>query len=206
MWIVSVTGACGSGKSYFSQQLKQNIVARGLSCEVLESDHYYHDLSDIPEEKRRDTDFCQPQAIDFALLVKHIQMLRQGFSIERPNYVMESATRQHSSSIKPCDVLIVEGILIHTQAYIMQHSDITVFMDMPLDICLARRLERDAKFRNLPYQVILDAYPSIRHSFFQHTKPIKSLANLVLKNASDVESALYNLPVFFPKNELRSKL
>ncbi len=180
MILIAVTGACGSGKSVFSGQLAREIIKTGMSCEVLNSDHYYKDFSHLSASEMAEKNFCEPDCINFERLIHDIQGLARGETIQRPCYeIGKSKILPETQPISPTEVLIVEGILVSQNLYIKRYSDINIYIDMALDICLARRLVRDAEERNQPNKFILGTYEKhILPSFFRYTEPAKALSTL----------------------------
>lgn len=187
MILISVTGACGSGKSVFSEQLARILIAAGRTCEVLNTDHYYKDFSHLSADELAQKNFCEPDCIHFDQLINDIQRLARGETIQRPCFeISKSKILPETMPIAPAEVIIVEGILVLQNPYIKRNSDINIYIDMDLDICLARRLVRDVNERNQSYEFILGTYERhIRPSFFQYTAPAKTIATL--KAQTDAE-------------------
>jgi len=52
---------------------------------MLSMDSYYRDFPDLSLEERRKLNYDHPNAFDFDLLYKHLQMLIQGESIKYQN-------------------------------------------------------------------------------------------------------------------------
>jgi len=81
-------------------------------------DHAQHGLllqrfPDLSLEERRKLNYDHPNAFDFDLLYKHLQMLIQGESIKVPEYSFELYGRTGNYEIVvPRPVIIVEGILL----------------------------------------------------------------------------------------------
>ena len=77
------------------------------------SDMYYKDQSNEPLVKRIMANMDRPQAIDFALLVKHLKKLSKGEKVKQPIYdFAKHVRRKRTVSIEPKSVIIIEGLLI----------------------------------------------------------------------------------------------
>lgn len=193
---IGITGASGSGKSSFSKQLSERLLSFGMSCSIVECDHYYHPSNHLSKEERNKLNFCQPDIIDFTLLESDLALLKNQQAIQLPCYNMETGAREKSTTtVIPADVVIVEGILIFSSQTIRDNCQIKIFVNQKLDLCLSRRLPRDRNERNLDYDFILKTYETlIRPSFFRHTLPSIKDSSLVLNSDNDINAALKKLP------------
>ena len=85
----------------------------------------------------------------------------------------------------------MEGILLFTDPKLRALFNITVFMDTPLDICLMRRIRRDAQERGRSLQSIMEQYERcVRPAFFEFIEPSKQHADLVVTRGGRNEIAL----------------
>ena len=60
---------------------------------MLYHDNYYRDQSDIPLEERRKTNYDHPDAMETELLVRQLQELKEGKTIQCPTYDYTLHTR-----------------------------------------------------------------------------------------------------------------
>jgi uridine kinase len=68
---------------------------------------------------------------------------------------------------------------------------ISVSVDVAMDICLCRRIERDQKDRGRQFADIRDQYLStVRPMFLKYVAPSKSFADLIIPNESQNASVL----------------
>ncbi len=189
---IGITGPCGSGKSYMSAHLAESLEKNNIRCEVIVSDHYYKDIGPLSKEDMKKINFCSPDAIDFLLLEKHLALLKNGCSIDRPKYDMKSASRKKETvKIEPAEVIIIEGLLILSSQYIKELCQLKIFLEFPLDLCLARRLFRDHHERELAYDFVLGTYEKfIRPSYLKYTSPQAHSVQLKLINYDEVRNAI----------------
>ena len=87
-------------------------------------------------------DFDNPNAIDWDLLIKGIDMLLQGKPFNKPFYDDHLKQRmEKTEKIYPdSKVIIVEGHLIFTNEELMKRFNLKVFIDTDDDVRLSRRV------------------------------------------------------------------
>ena len=103
MYTVGIVGGSASGKTTFVKSLS-DLLPRG-KFQIISQDDYYNDLSHLTREERKSVNFDHPDALDFDLLVSHIQLLKAGKAIEQPTYDFKIETRaSHTIRIEPTPV------------------------------------------------------------------------------------------------------
>jgi uridine kinase len=150
MRIIGLTGASGSGKSTIAAAFHR--LCQGSDntplVTLLSVDAYYRDLSHLTLADREQVDFDHPSAIEFELLAEHLAALRRGLAIPCPCYDFSTHTRVTATDIiAPTPIVLVEGLLLGAWEQVSAQVDSLVFVDTPLELCLARRLERDSAER-----------------------------------------------------------
>jgi uridine kinase len=178
--VVGIAGGTGSGKT----TVARNIV-RGLpqgSSVLLEHDGYYRDFSRLSVEERAQINFDHPDALETDLLLEHLRMLREGQSIEKPKYDYVTHTRsKEAEHVEPVPVVVVEGILIFTEAELRKAFDIKIFVDTAPDIRVLRRLQRDTKERGRSVEsVIRQYYAAVRPMHLEFVEPSKRYADVII--------------------------
>ena len=192
--IIAIAGASASGKSLFASTVYQELVAElgsgGIA--ILAEDAYYRDQSQLSFEQRQLTNYDHPSAFEHDLLAKHLQQLRDGKSVEMPQYSYTTHTRLTDTiQVKPGRVIMVEGILLLSDPRLRETFDISVFMDTPLDICLLRRMKRDLEERGRTIASVTEQYEStVRPAFFDFILPSKQFADLVVTRGGQNEIAI----------------
>ena len=145
MLVIGIAGGSGSGKTSVVKKIIQSIPKEKVS--VLSQDAYYKDNGHLPQEEKEKINFDHPSAIEWPLLVHHIDELRDGKTIEMPTYSYVTCARgKDTIPVNPCDVLIVEGILIFTDKPLCRNLDIIVFVDTDADERLIRIIQRDVVY------------------------------------------------------------
>ena len=182
MLIIGIAGGTGCGKTTVVNQIINELPTGEVG--VISQDSYYNDLSHLSLEERRKTNFDHPKSIDFELLEKHLTQLRAGKSIEQPLYsFLECNRTEKTILIHPSKVMIVEGILILTNAKIREMFDIKIFVHADSDERLIRRLKRDVNERGWDLNETLEKYQTnIKPMHEQFIEPMKEHADIIIPN------------------------
>ena len=121
--VIGVAGGSGSGKTTVVSRITEALGSEHVS--VLEHDRYYRDRNDLRLEERAALNYDHPDSLETDLMVRHIEALRQGHRVEAPVYDFARHTRTASTdTIVPGRAIIVEGILIYTDAALRALMDV----------------------------------------------------------------------------------
>ena len=198
MFIVGITGGTGSGKTTIINEVNKLFDSSDI-C-LLSSDSYYKNNANLDFSQRDKLNYDTPEAIDFNLLNKHIDLLKQGININVPNYCFATHLRlENSTVLEPKKILIIEGILILTDKNLRDSIDYSVFLDCPRDVRFQRRLERDIKERGRNYNDVVNLFETrldYMHSKF--VEPYKSKCDLILNTNENID--INPLVKFIKKN------
>ena len=195
--ILGIAGASGAGKSHLAQELYCRLTQTHLrdDVQIIHEDSYYRDQSTIDLEARKLTNYDHPDAFEHELLVQHLIDSKQGNSIQVPKYDYSLHNRcEDCDLIPPCRVLIVEGILLLHDAEVRDQFDFRVFVDVPLDTCLVRRIRRDTRLRDRSLESILNQFEkTVRPMYFQFVEPTKCYADIIVPRGGENETAIQML-------------
>src|SRR5690349_15886700 len=109
--ILGICGGTGSGKTTVAERLVEALGAD--QALLLAQDSYYKDNSHLHFEERSQQNFDHPDAVDFDLLIQHVNALRNHEPIRQPSYDFAAHMRRpETTRVEPRTVVIVEGILI----------------------------------------------------------------------------------------------
>ena len=180
MLIIGIAGGSGSGKTTvvkaITDQLKEKVV-------VIPQDSYYTDLSHLTEQEKRDHNFDHPDSIDFDLLCQQLKELKEGKTIEQPvySYITCGRSKDETVTVKPADVIIVEGILIYTCAKLRKQMDIKLFVDADDDDRLMRVMSRDIVERGKTVDWVIERYTrTVKPMYLQFIEPSKRYADIII--------------------------
>ena len=180
MLIIGIAGGSGSGKTTvvkaITDQLKEKVV-------VIPQDSYYKDLSHLTEQEKRDHNFDHPDSIDFDLLCQQLKELKEGKTIEQPvySYITCGRSKDETVTVKPADVIIVEGILIYTCAKLRKQMDIKLFVDADDDDRLMRVMSRDSVERGKTVDWVIERYTrTVKPMYLQFIEPSKRYADIII--------------------------
>ena len=192
--IIGITGASGAGKSAFARQLYTRISSRKHpgAVAILNEDSYYRDQSHLSTEARSKTNYDHPDAFEHELLASHLTSLRNGQAIEAPQYDFSAHNRAPDiQPIEPTRILVLEGIMILHHDYLRDLMDLKLFVDVPMDICLSRRLRRDIVERGRTLDSVISQYEqTVRPMYFEFIDPCKTHADLIVPHGGENENAL----------------
>lgn len=82
--IIGIAGGTGSGKTTVVRKVAGALPPHHVA--VVPLDSYYNANPGMTYEERHAINFDHPNAFDWKLLTKHIDMLRHGKAVEQPTY------------------------------------------------------------------------------------------------------------------------
>nr|WP_262911107.1 uridine kinase [Tenacibaculum ovolyticum] len=182
IFVIGIAGGTGSGKTTVVNQII-NELPQDEVC-IISQDSYYSQTDNLSYEERTKINFDHPRAIDFELLVKHLNGLKSNKIIEQPIYSFVAHNRTKDTiKTHPRKVIIVEGILIFNSKELRNLCDIKVFVHADADERLIRRLRRDIKERGRDIDEVLSRYQStLKPMHQQFIEPTKNYADIIIPN------------------------
>lgn len=200
MLIIGIAGGTGSGKTTVVRKLVEALPAGEVV--VLPQDSYYKDSSNVPVEERQNINFDHPNAFDWDLLSKHIEMLKEGKAIEQPIYSYLTCTRQPETiHIEPKDVIIIEGILALCDPTLRNLMDLKVFVDADSDERLIRVIQRDVIERGRTAEAVMERYTRVlKPMHLQFIEPTKRYADLIVPEGGSNLVAVNILRMYIERN------
>ncbi len=177
---IGVAGGTASGKTTVACRLVERLGTHPVA--LLDQDSYYRDLADLPLEERARFNFDHPDAFDTALLVRHLEELRDGKAVDKPVYSFTQHTRTGETvRVNPGDVVILEGILILALEPVRELLDVKVFVDSDADVRVLRRVSRDIKERGRDFDGVVEQYfRTVRPMHFGFVEPSKRYADIII--------------------------
>jgi len=179
-FVIGVAGGSGSGKTTVVRRIVDSL---GLGhVTLLQHDRYYRDRNDLRLEERAALNYDHPNSLETDLLVRHVQELKSGKPIEVPTYDFTRHARlSERETFQPRRALIVEGILVFTDAALRDLMDIKVFVDTDSDTRFIRRLQRDVAERGRTMESVIDQYlNTVRPMHLEFVEPSKRYADVII--------------------------
>lgn len=190
MLLIGIAGGSGSGKTTVVKKLMEALPEDSIS--VVSQDAYYWDNGSLSPEAKKEINFDHPDAIEWDLLVKHLDMLKEGKTIPMPIYTYVTCARsQEVIPVKPTEVVIVEGILIMTCPELVKRLDIKIFVDTDGDDRLMRIIRRDIEERGRTVSDVLRHYETfVKPMHNQFIEPTKRLADIIIPQGGSNQVAI----------------
>ena len=188
--VIGIAGGSGSGKTTVAQEILQRVGPDRIA--FLQHDSYYKDLSGLPPIQRAEVNFDHPNSLETELLIEHIATLRDGKPVEVPIYDFSTHSRTaRTFTVQPRRVILVEGILIFTEAALRDMFDVKIFVDTDSDLRLIRRLERDIAERGRTAQSVIKQYQTtVRPMHLEFVEPSKRYADVIIPEGGFNTAAL----------------
>jgi uridine kinase len=179
-FLLGVAGGSGSGKTTVAERLAGLIGGSDLA--LVRLDAYYRDRNHLPFEERAAINYDHPDAFDWPLLLDHVQALLDGHAVQVPVYDFATYERLPDRiTLRPAQVVVVEGILVLYDPELRERFDLRVFVDTDADVRFIRRLERDvAERERSPASVIEQYLATVRPSHEQFIEPSKRYADVIV--------------------------
>jgi uridine kinase len=188
--VIGIAGGSGSGKTTVAQEILKRVGSDRIA--FLQHDSYYKDLSGLPPTQHADINFDHPNSLESDLLIQHIASLRDGQPVQVPIYDFATDSRTSQTfTIQPHRVIIVEGILIFTEAALRNMFDVKIFVDTDPDLRFIRRLERDITERGRSTESVIKQYLlTVRPMHLEFVEPSKRYADVIIPEGGFNRAAL----------------
>jgi len=183
--VIGVAGGSGSGKTTVMKHLIERIGPQNLT--LVDHDSYYRDLKHIPLSDRTKQNFDHPAALETELMIRHIEALKNGYSVDIPVYDFVNHIRSEKvNTVTPKQVILVDGILIFYEELLRKLMHIKIFVDTDSDIRLLRRLRRDIIERGRSLDGVLDQYENfVRPMHLKFVEPTKRYADIIIPHGGE---------------------
>jgi uridine kinase len=104
-----------------------------------------------------------------------------------PTYEFVTCSRlKETITINPCEVIVVEGILVLCNEQLRNLMDIKVFVDTDADERLIRVINRDCVERGRTPQMVINRYQDTLKPMHElHIEPTKKKADIIIPQGGD---------------------
>jgi len=205
LYVVGICGGSSSGKTTIVNSMLK-IIGRRNAC-VIQHDWYYKDKSYLDINKRQHLNYDSPTALDNKLFASQVKSLIDGNKIYAPIYDYYKHCRKDGTNlIRPKKLIFIEGILIFKDEQIARLLDLKIFIDVPPDIRLSRRINRDLVERGRSGDSVITQYFSkVEPMHIKYVEPFKNIADLVVDNKGDGVNLSSRQILDFIKGKIRNK-
>ena len=177
--IIGIAGGTGSGKSTLADNIRKEF-ANNIT--MLSHEYYYKSNSHLSFDERKKLNYDHPDAFDTDLLIEHLNKLKKGEVIYRPNYSFVTHLREEQTvEVVPKKVILLDGILIFENKELRDMMDIKIFVDTDADIRFIRRLVRDVSDRGRTLESVIEQYTTtVKPMHEQFVEPSKKYADIIV--------------------------
>ncbi len=185
--LIGIAGISCSGKSLLTERLVELLGPSNTA--ILPVEATYKDLSTLSPEQRDQRNFDTPKAIDWSLLVPHVEALSAGGMIHRPLYDFLTHVRANRPlPVQPHRFVIIEGLFALHNPRIRRHLHLCVFINADIQTCLQLRLERDTYQRGRTAESVRLQYAkTVAPMARKHVLPTRAWADLVVDQTETIE-------------------
>ena len=186
-YIIGIAGGSGSGKSTFAARIKE---AFPTQVSLVSCDNYYLPHDDLPLEERAHLNYDAPEALEFDLMVKHLEQLKNGQAALCPVYDFTQHTRSDKvTEIKPRPIILIDGILIFHDESLRNCMDLKIYVETDADERILRRARRDMLERGRDLDSVIDQYLStVKPMHNTYVKPTKVFADIILNGGKNEQA------------------
>ena len=187
--IIGIAGGTGSGKTTLAKHVAN---AFGDRVAVITHDSYYRAQNDKTYEERCLQNYDHPDAFETDLLCHHLAQLCHGQTVDIPVYDYTVHNRSDETvRIMPRAVIILEGILLFSDASLRNMMDLKIFVDTDADERILRRIARDTKERGRSLESVISQYlTTVKPMHEAFVEPFKRYADIIVPGGGDNPAAL----------------
>lgn len=184
--LILIAGGTCSGKTYFAEELKKNILGLNLaSVEVVPQDAYYKDKNDpaMPKDEQGSILFDLPTSFRCDDYIADIEKLMSRQEIYLPNYdrTTNKDTKKDGLTILPADIIITEGLFTIRFLEEIYHFATKVYIEAGELLRLARRIERDTKLYGVSTEAVKEKFKSkVTPYHRQFVEPQKKISDFII--------------------------
>ena len=171
--IILISGPSCAGKSTLAENLRSALQGERICLD----DYYYEsDPADFAT-----TNFDDPALINIPLLVEHIVKLRSGSKVDSPKYDFNLCQYTSYRELHPNPYLVIEGQYAALYEDLKPHVELSVFLDVELTTCLARRIDRDFQTLGRPPEEAAHRFnTNVAPAFQSHRDQLLANSHLIL--------------------------
>ncbi len=182
--VVGIAGGSCAGKTTLARAL---VDALGEEAAYLAFDEYYRDHGHLTPAERALVNYDHLDSLDHELFLAHLDDLAAGRAVEVPVYDMATHCRtSETRRLEQAPIVVADGILLFAVPGIADRLDLSVYVDAPEDLRLARRLYRDVRERGrTPESVEAQFAATVAPMHALFVEPHRDGADMVVEGEGD---------------------
>ena len=187
---IAVAGGSGAGKSTVARVIRERIGSEYIA--YLPHDAYYRDLSELPDDQRKQVNFDHPESLDNDLFIEHLKQLQRFEAVPLPIYDFATHSRTGEVQIvQPQRIILVEGILLFAEPKLRDLFDVRIFVETDDDVRFIRRLQRDIRERGRTIDSVINQWMhTVRPMHLEFVEPSKRYAHVIVPEGGLNEVAM----------------
>lgn len=188
-YIIGIAGGSGSGKSTFAGRLK---AAFPDYISLISCDNYYLPHDELPLNERAHLNYDAPEALEFDLMVQHLEQLKCGQAAICPVYDFTRHTRSDRvTKIEPRPIILIDGILIFHDKALRECMDLKIYVETDADERILRRARRDMVERGRDLDSVIEQYlTTVKPMHNTYVNPTKEFADIILNGGKNEQAFL----------------
>jgi uridine kinase len=185
-YLIAIAGPSGSGKTELARRM-----AALLEAPIVALDSYYRDTAHLPFAERVSINFDEPQSLDHELLFAQLSALAEGAEVAAPVYdFVEYVRAAEVHAVRPAPFVVVEGIFALYWDDVRELARTRVYIDVPEEVCLARRMDRDVRERGRSPESVIEQYAATVQPMAKlYVRPARAHADVVAIGCESVEQS-----------------
>ena len=182
MLTIGITGGTGSGKTTIVEEIKKEFSKSDIG--FISQDSYYNDNGDLSFEEKNKINFDHPEAVDFDLMIDHLNLLKNRKNVNQPIYsFFEHNRTEKTKLIEPKKIMVIEGLLILTNKKLRNLIDIKVFIDSKSGLRFNRRLNRDINERGRSEKEVIELFNKRLNEMHKlYVEPMIEYCDIIIDN------------------------
>ena len=186
-YIIGIAGGSGSGKSTFAQRIKE---AFPNQVSLISCDNYYLPHDELTLEERANLNYDAPYSLEFDLMVRHLEALKNGQAVQCPVYDFTRHTRSDAvTEIAPRPIILIDGILIFHDPALRACMDLKIYVETDADERILRRARRDMRERGRDLDSVIQQYlATVKPMHNAYVEPTKVFADVILNGGKNEQA------------------
>lgn len=186
-YIIGIAGGSGSGKSTFAQRIKE---AFPDQVSLISCDNYYLPHDELTLEERANLNYDAPYSLEFDLMVRHLEALKNGQAVQCPVYDFTRHTRSDAvTKIAPRPIILIDGILIFHDPALRACMDLKIYVETDADERILRRARRDMRERGRDLDSVIQQYlATVKPMHNAYVEPTKVFADVILNGGKNEQA------------------